>query len=294
MALRRYERAAHGLFGAHATRAAADNPHLRLSLQKAHIYMRPEVYLSAVYLSMAIAVVATAVPLLLLGAAVAVGAIDLPTRAFMLLLPAPFVLAALTYVLSLVMPDLRAAGRAREIDAKLPYALNFITTMSSAGATPDQVFASLARQPIYGAVAYEASWISRDLRLLGTDIVSALTRAIDRSPSAKFQDLLQGAITTLTSGGDLKTYFIHKADQFMYENRQEQKKFLDGLGVLAESFVTVVVAAPLFLIVILSVMTTLGGNARQTLLIGYTLVFVLIPLSQAGFAWTVKVMTPEA
>ncbi|HET6399721.1 MAG TPA: hypothetical protein VFH47_09235, partial [Candidatus Thermoplasmatota archaeon] len=59
-------------------------------------------------------------------------------------------------------------------------------------------------------------------------------------------------------------------------------------------FVTVVVAAPLFLIVILSVMTSFGGSADDTLVLGYSLILVLIPLSQLGFAWTIKVMTPEA
>jgi hypothetical protein len=56
--------------------------------------------------------------------------------------------------------------------------------------------------------------------LLGHDIVTALNRAIDRTPSIKFQDFLQGQITPLTSGGDLKHYFLSKSDQFLYENRQ--------------------------------------------------------------------------
>ena len=37
-----------------------------------------------------------------------------------------------------------------------------------------------------------------------------------------------------------------------------------------------------------------GGSPQETLLIGYVLVFALIPLSQFGFGWTIKVMTPEA
>jgi flagellar protein FlaJ len=143
-------------------------------------------------------------------------------------------------------------------------------------------------------VAREAAWITRDVRLLGADIVGALQRAIDRSPSAKFQDFLQGAATALASGGDLKSYFSGKAEQFMLENRQDQRKFLDGLGVLAESFVTVVVAAPIFIIVILSVMNAFGGDASANLTIGYILILVMIPLAQAGFAWTIKTITPEA
>jgi archaeal flagellar protein FlaJ len=294
MALRRYERLAYRLFGAPARRAAGRNPRLQLSLQKAHIYLRLDAYLAAAMMTTVLIVVGTALPIVVLLLAVASGALAVPLRMLLLLVPIPAVAGAMMYLLSTVLPELRAQTRARDINAKLPYALNYLTTMASAGGTPEQIFATLARQPIYGAVAHEAAWITRDVNLLGMDIVTALGRAIERSSSAKLQDLLQGAITSLTSGGDLRTYFNNKSEQYLYENRQDQKRFLDGLGVLAESFVTVVVAAPLFLIVILSVMTSLGGSARETLLLGYVLIFVMLPLSQLGFALTIKTMTPEA
>lgn len=294
MALRSFERAAYRWFGERAGRAVERNPRLKLSLQKAHIYLRPEAYLAAATLTTVLVVVGTGIPVVVLMGAVMAGAIEVPLRLLLLVIPIPAVAGAMMYLLATVLPDLRATTRARDINAKLPYALNYLATMASAGGTPEQIFASLAKQPIYGAVAHEAAWITRDVNLLGMDIVTALSRAIERSSSAKMQDLLQGAITSLTSGGDLRTYFTNKADQYLYENRQDQKRFLEGLGVLAESFVTVVVAAPLFLIVILSVMTSLGGSAQETLLLGYVLIFGMLPLSQLGFAVTIKMMTPEA
>lgn len=263
-------------------------------LQRAHIPVRPETFLASAYLLAAAAGVLAFVPVLVLAAASSMGLVPIEPLYTLFLVPAPFIVAALAYMLAVLLPDIRALNRRRDIDAKLPYALNYIATMASAGATPDALFAGLARQPLYGEVAEECAWITRDLRLLGMDVIGALQRGIERSPSPKFQDFLQGAITTLSSGGDLKVYFTGKAEQYLLENRQEQRKFLEGLGVLAESFVTVVVAAPLFLIVILSVMTSFGGSAGETLFIGYILVFFLIPLAQAGFAWTVQVMTPEA
>lgn len=292
--MRSHERLGYRLFGARATRIVGRNPHLGLALQRARIPLRPEVYLAGAYMVGVGAALLALLPVALVIGLAAAHYVALPSTFVLFLIPAPFILGAMVYLLALVLPDLRAMNRTRNLNAKLPYALNYIATMASAGATPENLFGSLAEQTMYGEVSQEAAWIARDLRLLGFDIVTALQRAIDRSPSEKFQDFLQGTITALTSGGDLKQYFTGKSEQFVYENRQEQKKFLEGLGVLAESFVTVVVAAPLFLIVILSVMTSFGGSADQTLIIGYILVFVLIPASQAGFAWTVHVMTPEA
>lgn len=294
MALRSYERTAYRWFGRQTSAAVARNPRLRVALQRAHINMRPEVYLAATTLTTLIIVVGTGIPVALAVAAQAMGLADLPMRLLLPLVLIPPAAGSAVYLLSLVVPTLRAQTRARDTNAKLPYALNYLSTMASAGAPPEQIFASLARQPIYGTVSDEAAMITRDVELLGLDIVTALGRAADRASSTKMQDMLQGAITALTSGGDLKTYFFHKAEQYLLDNRQDQRHFLETLGVLAESFVTVVVAAPLFLLVILSVMTTLGGSGDQTLILGYGVIFVLLPLSQLGFAMILRTLTPEA
>jgi archaeal flagellar protein FlaJ len=292
--MRPFDRFAYRLLGRLAVASANANPHLRSSLLKAHLAMRPDAYLAATYLTVLITMAATAIPVVLLAGAQAAGWLQVPGRLYLFLVPAPPILGLMVYLLALVLPDVRAAQRARRVEAKLPYAINYLATMASAGATPQVLFAGLARQPIYGAVAQEAAWISRDVNVLGKDILAALGTASERTSSPRLQDLLQGIVTTLSSGGDIKAYLSNKSEQFLTENRQDQRRFLDSLGVLAESFVTVVVAAPLFLIIILSVLTTFGGSVEESLLLGYALVFLLIPLSQVGFAWAIATMTPEA
>lgn len=289
-----YQRAAYRWFGGLARQRAKENPRLQVSLQQAHIYLRPEAFVATAYLTTAIVFALGIVLTGILAAAAATGFVELPGSIFLYMIPLPGVLAAFVYFVNIILPDIAAANRARDIDAKLPYAINFIATMASAGASPAKIFQSLSTQPIYGEVSNEAAWIYRDMDMLGMDIINALNGAITRSPSDRFKDFLQGAITTLSTGGDLKSYFVNKSEQYILDNRQVQNKFLESLGVLAESFVVVVVAAPLFLLVILSVMASFGGDARQSLRIGYVMVLLLLPLAQLGFAVTVKVSTPEA
>lgn len=270
------------------------NAHLRLSLQKAHVEIRPDVYLSFTYLN---SLTAFALSLLFVAGLIVLGGtgrVGLSRTVLFALVPLPLISAFSTYAIGYFQPDLIASKRSRDINAKLPYALNYIATMASAGMTPERIFSGLAQQPVYGEVANEAAWITRDLRMLGRDVVTALTQAIDRSPSLKFQDLLQGAITTITSGGQLKDYLLSKSEQFILDNRQDQKKFLENLGILAESFITLVVAGPIFIIVMLSVMTTFGGNPRTLLLSGYVIILLVMPITQFGFAIAIKSATPEA
>jgi flagellar protein FlaJ len=291
--LNRYQRFAYRLLGPRVDRSAKSNTHLRLSLQKAHIYLRPSVYLSYSYLNILLITVPLLLIVVLLGLLDLVGVINLSFTFFAFMLPLPFFLAFVIYLVTQVMPDLRASGRAKDIDAKLPYALNYISTMASAGVTPERIFESLSKQEIYGEVANEAAWISRDIKLLGKDLIGALSSAIDRSPSIRFQDLLQGAITALSSGENLKDFFLAKSQQYVYENRQDQRQFLESLGILAESYITIVVAAPVFLIVMLSVMLMFGGNGENMLAIGYVLILVLLPMAQVGFGAAIKSVTPE-
>jgi archaeal flagellar protein FlaJ len=210
-----------------------------------------------------------------------------------LLWVAPILAALLVFGVLMVLPWNRAAERRKHIDARLPFALNYIATMAGAGMAPDRIFWSLGKQEVYGEVAVEAALISRDLRGLGVDLRSAFRMAIDRTPSKKMASLLQGAITTLSTGEKLGGYFLAKSKQFAYENRQEERRFLESMGVLAESYITLIVAAPIFLIILLSVMLVFGAGAEGMLTIGYILILVLIPTAQAFFAATMKSITPE-
>lgn len=294
VALDSYQRWAYRLLGRRVDRSPSAHGHLRIALQRAHIHQRPEAYLGTSYLNMVLAFTGTLLVLGLVAALDAFGVFTPPRLVYFVLVPLPLVSTLVLYLLTYLLPDIKAYNRARDIDAKLPYALNYMAAMASAGVTPAKIFASLARQPVYGEMAEEAALVSRDLAVLGRDLLTSLTAAVDRSPSTKLQDFLQGAITSISSGGKLDQYLSSKAGQFVKENRQDQRKFLENLGVLAESYVTLVVAGPLFVIVLLSVMILFGGSESQMLSLGYLLVLVLVPLAQAGFAVAILSVTPEA
>lgn len=287
-----YHRLAYRLFGGFARKTVSRYPALGLSLWKGDMPYTPDAYLGLAYLNMVVAGAATAaVPALFLVLGLATG-LALPPILWAIFVPLPVIVALLVYVTSLAVPALAAGTRARDIDANLPYALSFTTILASAGVPPARILENLGQNEVFGQVAREAARITRDVKVFGKDLLTALSDAIDRSPSSKFQDFLQGAITSITSGVELHEYFLNKSEQYFSENRQEQRQFLENLGLLAESFVVVVVAAPSFMIVLLSVMVT--GNAAGTLVIMYLLVLVIIPLAQLGFGVAIKSSTPEA
>lgn len=196
-----------------------------------------------------------------------------------------------TYIAFLIYPNIEAGNRRRNIDATLPYAINYITSMSTAGITPAEIFRLLGSSPIYGESAVEARYVAREIDIFGRDLIDALRLVSASTPSARMKEFLQGAMASISSGGNLTEYFRTKANQYALENRQSQKLFLDTLGLIAESYVTAMVAGMLFLIILQSIMSVLSGEKMPILL--YVITYMIIPFGSVMFVIMISSMTPE-
>jgi archaeal flagellar protein FlaJ len=201
------------------------------------------------------------------------------------------VFGGLMYVAFIMYPGLEAGNRQRNIDATLPYAINYVTSMSTAGITPAEVFRLLGDSPIYGQSSVEARYVAREIDIFGRDLIDALRLVSSTTPSKRMKEFLQGAMASIASGGNLTDYFRTKADQYALENRQTQKLFLDTLGLISESYVTAMVAGTLFLIILQSIMSVLSGDNKPMFL--YAIVYIMIPLGSIAFVIMISSMTPE-
>lgn len=201
------------------------------------------------------------------------------------------IFGSLTYVSFLVYPSVVAGNRKRNIDATLPYAINYVTAMSTAGITPAEVFRLLGESTIYGESAVEARYIAREIDIFGRDLIDAMRIVSATTPSQRMKDFLQGAMASISSGGNLTDYFRTKADQYALENRQTQKLFLDTLGLIAESYVTALVAGTLFLIILQSIMSVLSGDSNPMFL--SVIIYFIIPFGSLMFVIMISSMTPE-
>ena len=263
-------------------------------LESAHMEVRGAVYLSVTILAsiMGLVISFAILPIIvfIILPSVNIHLDNIMTGFFLFL---PVLIGAFIYFISLQLPASAAKARGKKIDRNLAYALNFVSAMSSAGVTPTEIFKSLSKQEIYGEIKEEASWIYRDVALLGTDILTSIKNNMRRTPSEKFREFLQGLIVTVTSGGSLKPYFVAKANQFMTENRQNQKQLIESLGIMAESYVTAAVAGILLLFIVIPIMMLISGDASQLNFL-YVLALVIVPLIHIGFTYVIRSMAMEA
>jgi flagellar protein FlaJ len=132
--------------------------------------------------------------------------------------------------------------------------------------------------------------------LFGSDIISALEEASKRAPSDRYREMLEGLISTVHSGGNLATYLRQKSTQYMKLKRISLKKFSDTLSMLSEFYVAVLLTGPLMLVIMLTVMTMLGGGELGILspdLLLSLLTYIAIPLGATVFLIILDASSPK-
>jgi len=288
MGLNKYQKISYRWFGNFAERRSSKR--LKHDLESAHIDLRESVYITTALLTailgFLVSLVVISVFILIMFPMVGIFIEGALTTFFFII---PCIVAICIYGAFMIIPGTMASSRGKKIDKDLAYALNFISAMTSAGVTPTESFRSLSKQDIYGEVKEEASWIYRDVALLGSDILTAIKANIKRTPSQRFKEFSQGLIVTVTSGGSLKSYFSAKAEQYMWDYRQDQKQLIESLSIMAESYVTTAVAGILLLLIVIPLMMIISGEFNFIFL--YLLIFMVIPFIHMGFSVVIKSMS---
>jgi flagellar protein FlaJ len=183
--------------------------------------------------------------------------------AFVFSIVAGMIAAIVTFGATYAYPPLLISSKVRKIDANLPLTANFMSVLASSGMPPERIFRSLANVGDEFGVGEEIRRAIGDTELMGLDLNDALRRASVRSASRKFGSMLDGIVTTSHMGGDLSSYLRDESDKYKKMRVSSMKSFLDSLAGMAEVYVSFMIALPLVLVVMLSVMSFLGGGAAM-------------------------------
>jgi flagellar protein FlaJ len=298
-------------FGKNIRKNAHKYYDLEKILRQSMISMPPEMYIAtAKMISLIFAIIGAVIGLIL--AYIVIYFVEVPEVLFPIVLPDPIfqfwktyrhfffasilcilvtvALYYLGYFLFKIYPSTVISDRKSKIDRALPHAITYMYSLSRGGMNLIQIFKSLANYyEVYSEVSEEAVRIVRDMELLGKDLRTALADAVELTPSENFKEFLYGLITVIDSGGDITKYLEERAEFYLERARQDQKSFLEFLGLMAESYITAFVAGPLFLIIIQTVMVVMGQGNEFAL---YAVIYLVIPIGSFFFAIVIKLLSP--
>jgi flagellar protein FlaJ len=193
-------------------------------------------------------------------------------------------------------PGYRADSLKRSLEDGLPFTASYMSILAGAGVPPDFIWRSLAQVDSPAAVSNMARNVVRDVELFGFDVISALETTSSRTPSERFKELLEGFISVVHSGGSMVKYLRGRTQQYMKMKQLALKRFSDSLGVLAEFYVTLMVAGSLIFVIMLAVMSMLGGGGFGPLdsrLLLQLLTYLGLPIGSVIFLVIIDVISPK-
>ncbi|WP_336003105.1 type II secretion system F family protein [Halorientalis halophila] len=196
-------------------------------------------------------------------------------------LVAGLISGVLAYVMRWQQLASRAEARRRRINESLARTVAFLYALSRGGMPFPVVMRTLAdNKGIYGESAREMSVAVRQMDLFGTDMINAIRRTSQRTPSEEFKTFSENLSSVLQSGQSLPQFLRDQYERYQEEAEERQEELLELLATIAEAYVTVLVAGTLFLITILLVF---GLTTTDTLWILQLLGYLAIPLANLGF-----------
>lgn len=177
-----------------------------------------------------------------------------------LLITVPGILGIMVFVGMWFYPSQRASSRATAIENDLPFALNQMSAVASSGIPPSAMFRLLINFEEYDEISAEAEKIIKKIEIFGEDITTAMREVAQTSPSDQFKEMLYGMLSTIETGGNLEDFLDEQAESALFDYRLRREKQIEQLSTFASFYTALLVAAPLFLIAVLSVMNLIGGD----------------------------------
>ena len=170
-----------------------------------------------------------------------------------------------------------------------------MSAIVSSGVSPYAMFKILSNFKEYGELSRESAKIVRNVDAFGLDELTAIREVLNKTPSKEFKNLLEGIVTNIQTGGSLKNYLNQKADMSLFEYRLNREKYNQILSTYADFYTAILIATPLLLIAILSILNLIGGQV-----FGYSIdfvmnltVFLLIPCLNVLFLLFIHLTQPN-
>jgi len=206
------------------------------------------------------------------------------------------VIVLIIFFIFYTYPSMVAGRRKRDIESALPFATTYMATVANSGAPLVTMFKVISQFEEYGEISKEMEKIYRDVEVFGMDLIGALRKTANRTPSEELKELLWGLDGVITSGGNISNFLHEKSRLFIAEYGRRLQRYSRTLSILIEIYLTLVLVGSVFFIIITALMSILGGGGMSSYLsfIQFLVIFVVLPFVSIGFIFLIKSIAPAA
>jgi len=221
--------------------------------------------------------------------------INPPELKYLIPIVTGLIMMGITFGIIHAVPSLRVKTRESRLVEEIPHFIGYMSTLATSGLTLEGIFKSIAKEETEEEIVKDAQFLIRNIDVLGMDLITAVKDLIQRTPSGSYSELLEGAIVTVQSGGNLKEYFNATAKVQLEEKKNLLKKTTESLGSVAEIYTILLIVFPLLAVIMLSIMAIMSPDLAGFDLITLMniLTFAVIPLSGILMLVMMDTMVPK-
>jgi len=240
-------------------------------VNKANLGLLPEVYVSMMFLSTLIAMAASFVFMIFLlffkisflFPYVFIYSGEMVSRILTVIwLPGIVTVAVFLFLYS--YPSSERKNVARKVEQELPFAVIHMSAVAGSGIEPVQIFKIIGLSKEYPFLRLEIRKVMNQINIYGYDLVTALNNVQKNTSSQKLSELFTGISTTLSSGGNLSDFFAKRAETLLVDYRLEREKYTKVAETFMDIYISVVIAAPMILMLVVVMMSLSGLNLPFT------------------------------
>jgi len=201
----------------------------------------------------------------------------------------------ITFFVLQAIPSINIKNRSAKLTEELPHFIGYMATLATNGLALEGIFKAIAREETDEEVVKDCRFIMKNIEMLGMDLLTAINDLIKRSPKGAYSEMLEGAVITVQSGGDLKEYFLATAKVQLEEKKMSLKKSTESLGVMAEMYTILLIVFPLMSVIMLSIMAIMSPDLAGLDLITLMnlLTYVLVPFFGVLILFIMDTMVPK-
>ena len=180
--------------------------------------------------------------------------------AILLSLPLTIALFFLTYGFLVYYPIVRARVQADKIDLSMPYLIAYMSSIAAAGRNVETLLARVAAKGELFNVKREFHRIVSRIAILGQDSISVLRREAEITTSTLLSTLLDSLAGLIESGGNVRAFLEEYMGHVLRGMENKLREVLNSMMFLMEIFISLLVIFPLVFIIIVIVLSSLGGG----------------------------------
>lgn len=205
----------------------------------------------------------------------------------------PFVMGGGVLFAFYFYPSSEKGAIRKKISHELPFATIHMAAVAGSNIEPTKIFSIIATSKEYPNIGRELRKVINHVQIYGYDLVTALKNVSRQTSTKSLGELFSGLATNISSGGELKSYLSKKADNYLEDYRLERQKYSDIAGTFMDVYISILIAAPLVLMMLFIVMNVSGLAIGLSLNVLLVISVAAVVLANVVFLIVLQIKQPS-